>query len=412
MNKIALTVLITGILATSIIAIIYLESSNTKNEEAPLLWETSLEHFATDITVADGKVFTTNSLISQCFNLTNGNSLWNASIHRNDGIEFYQNNVYIGSVGGIVNKLDKDTGEVLAQFPAPVSSSIGSKTSPDFFLADNKLFTSRDGVAVYDVKTEELFWENNRNLVLTLGNASLNVPESNYIYIKGNARYNPNNGSLIWNKPGWQDNPPIITQKQVIFWNYNSECSDFRQNILSVNASTGETIWNYDVEASVFQPVSYNEILLFGSNKGYFYALNITDGSLVWKIHIDTNHLMLNYTSLDAPSVYVDSQNQRAYWGFIVAQNDGSQGELSCLDISTGNLIWTEQFLTNGSADVGSLVSLKNTIFFTANNHLWTFNKQTGNLTDVKTFDHYILPPVEYDNKVFIAADLFLFAYE
>jgi outer membrane protein assembly factor BamB len=274
------------------------------------------------------------------------------------------------------------------------------------------VFASRDGVAVYDVHTEELFWKNNRNLVLTLGNASINAPESNYIYIRGNLRHNPNNGSVIWYNPGWHDNSPIITQKQVIFWNYHLDYSDFGQNILSVNASTGETLWSYDVKASVFQPTHHNDLLLFGSVKGYFYTLNLTEGSLIWRTHVDTNHLLLNNTSSDASPVYVDSQNQRVYWGFITEQNDESQGYLCCLDISTGNVIWAEPFQTEGSTDVGGLASLKNTIFFTGNNHLWTFNKATGNLTDTKSFNHYILPPVEADNKVFIATDLFLFAYE
>lgn len=436
MDKITLTILITGILFTSIIALVYIDSNTSKLEEATILWESPLEHFAWDITVADGKVFTLSNEATYCFNSTNGQPLWNTSIRRNRGIEFHQDYVYIGSVGGIVNKLDKDTGEVVATFPAPVSSSYGSKTAPGFYLGDNKVFTIRDGVAVYDFDSGELFWKNTPMNILTLGNASINAPESEYIFIKGNARYNPNNGSIIWSIPGWFDNPPIVTQEKVFFWNYNSTRSDFGQKILCVNASTGEPLWNYDVKASIFQPVSHNDLLLFGSTKGYVYALNITDGSLVWRKHVDTQHLLLNYdytsavgsnNPLRASNVYADSQNQKVYWGFILTKFgvisdqgviDESQGGICCLDISTGDIIWTEQFQTNGSIarsslpDLVGLAPLKNTIFFTANNHLWTFNKQIGNLTDAKTFDHYILPPVGVENKVFIATDLFLFAYE
>ncbi len=422
MNKIAITLSITGILAISIIAIIYLESNNPKLEEATIQWESNIEHFAWDITVADEKVFTSNNEATYCFDSANGHPLWNTSLPRNRGIEFYQNNVYTGSVGGIVNKLDKDSGKLLAQFPAPVSSSIGSKSAPEFYLANNKLFTISDGVAVYDKETEELLiWAPTPFVDRNLGNSSFYAPESEYVFIYGNSRFNPNNGSFHWHLQGSHSPHLVINQEQVIFWNYNPTHYDPGKFIHSANSSTGETLWSYNVESSVFQPTNCNDLLLFASVEGYFHAINITDGSLIWRKHIDTENLLSNddFAStevLDASPVYVDSKDQRLYWGFVF--DNEPQGETYCLDISTGDIIWTEQFQTNGSIareslpDLVGLASLKNTLFFTANNHLWTFNKQIGNLTDTRIFDHYILPPVEYDDKVFIAADLFLFAYE
>jgi outer membrane protein assembly factor BamB len=410
---------------TSIIAIVYLSTNSPKLEVTTVLWKTDLEHFAWDITVADGRIFTSNNEATFCYNYTNGKSLWNTSLLRNRGIEFYQDNVYTGSMGGIVNKLDEETGELLAQFSAPVSSSIGSKTPPDFFLADNKIFVQSDGVAVYDVETEQLLWKNNVMADLTLGNTSLSTSESNYVFIRGNTRYNPNNGSVLWSIQGRQSPHLVIDQKQVVFWNYYPTFSDFGQVIHSVNATTGDTLWSYDVGTSVFKPTSYTDLLLFGSVKGYFYALNITDGSLVWREHVDTNDLLLNYNlasvdsdSLKASHVYLDLEDERVYWGFILEQEDKASGDLVCLDISTGNIIWTNQFSTEGSIakeslpDLVGLVSLKNTFFFTAKNHLWIFNKVSESLVDVKIFDHYVLPPVLEENRVLIAADLFLFAYE
>jgi len=407
-----------------------------KKEEATLLWKINLEHFAWDITTSDEKVLTSNNEATYCFNLTNGEPLWNTSLPRNRGIEVYQDNVYTGSVGGIVNKLDMETGELIAQFPAPVSSSFGSKSPPEFWLADNKLFVKRDGIAVYDVNTEEqLIWAPVPFVDRQLGNSTLNAPESNYIFIYGNSRFNPNNGSFYWHLEGSHSPHLVIDQKQVIFWNYNPTNYDPGHFIINVNASNGDTLWNYDVGASVFQPTSINGLLLFGSTKGYFYALNITDGSLVWRTKVDTQNLLLNYdydsaggdNPLRASPVILDSQNQKAYWGFILTQfasflddddPDESQGDLACLDINTGDIIWTEQFQSNSSVaqdalpDLVGLANLKNTLFFTANNHLWIFNKQTGNLTDDIIFDHYILPPVKTDDKVCIAADLFIFVYE
>ena len=163
--------------------------------------------------------------------------------------------------------------------------------------------------------------------------------------------------------------------------------------------------------------------------------MNITDGSLVWRTHVDVNQIMLyhNFTSAEfnsppaASPVYIDTENQIVYWSFAVSQfgvddlsgNDQYIGELGSLDLSIGEIIWTKQFINNGSITRGltgtpllGLASLKNTIFLTTNKHLWTFNKSTSNVTDIKIFDHYILPPVKTESKVFIAADLFLFAYE
>ena len=188
---------------------------------------------------------------------------------------------------------------------------------------------------------------------------------------------------VLWSIQGRQSPHLVIDQKQVVFWNYYPKFSDFVQVIHSVNATTGDTLWSYDVGASVFKPASYTELLLFGSVKGYFYALNITDGSLVWREHVDTNDLLLNYNlasvdsdNLEASHVYLDLEDERVYWGFILEQEDKASGDLVCLDISTGNIIWTNQFSTEGSSakeslsDLVGLASLKNTFFFTAKNHL------------------------------------------
>ncbi len=295
--------LITVVTASSFVVLYHDDSPapsepSQPNEPPPVLWQRSIDNFATDLAVADGKVYVPDNWGNVfCFESQNGKPVWTSRLGSymagGSKVAVYERKVYVGGSGSVVNKLDERTGNLELTFQAPTTSSYGSKSSPDFFVADGRVFASQNGMAVYDAGSGELFWEYSSYLdSITLGDASASAPESDYVLIRGTSRINLNNGSTLWRVGGWHTEPPVISQGQVILWNYDAFERDVGQNVLSVNASSGDTLWSFDAGASIFQPTVYNGLLLFGASDGNFYALHMTNGTVAWKTHVDTQNIM------------------------------------------------------------------------------------------------------------------------
>ena len=210
-------VLVTVIVAASLVILL---------ENAPsIVWQSNLEHFATDFTVDNGKIFVCDGWGNVCcFDAQSGASLWNTTVGSyvatGPTITFYEGKVYVGSRGSFVNKLDEDTGKIELTFQAPVSTSYAQKSPPQFFVADGKVFTSEIGLAVYDANTGDLLWESSFNGI-TLGNATGVASESSYVFVQGTARINLNNGTTLWSVTGAASDPAVVAQGRVILWNYN-----------------------------------------------------------------------------------------------------------------------------------------------------------------------------------------------
>ena len=87
------------------------------------------------------------------------------------------------------------------------------------------------------------------------------------------------------------------------------------------------------------------------------------------------------------------------------------------MDLDNGNIVWIEQFSAegdisheNGQFNVGLT---ENHIYLTtAFNDFRILNKSNGNIIKFQHFEHYILPAITEENIVFVAADLWVFAYE
>ncbi|MCA9019928.1 MAG: PQQ-binding-like beta-propeller repeat protein, partial [Planctomycetaceae bacterium] len=56
-------------------------------------------------------------------------------------------------------------------------------------------------------------------------------------------------------------------------------------NLSAFDANTGDVLWRYETNGPIrFAPVVVEDNVLFGSDDGYLYCLNLTDGILRWKI--------------------------------------------------------------------------------------------------------------------------------
>ena len=427
---------------------------------APLVTATSsMQNFATDIAAADGKVFTIDNWgIVDCFNTQTGKEVWSTNAGgytaMPQSITSYNGAVYAATAGGVVVSLDENTGKVLSQFQAPVSSSFGQKTPPrSFSVAGGFVFVSSDGLATYNASTGRLLWEVQSP---SLAIPPFSIPQTGAVWpledkvflaagesylgysVDNFYRINPENGSALWYAPGYSSSPALYYQGQVILWNDGST-SQGGQTVVSVDASSGSTLWTFDVGSSIYQPVASNGLLLFGASDGNFYALRLANGTLAWKTPFDPQNYMATYNSVQPiiSPVQVDSQNQEIFWGFMVvksgpAQPYGSEqyvGAICSLNMTNGQIVWTNQIsyngyisntLTSSSVATLGLAVCNNTLYLTASSDpnymtsggdLWQISESTGTVLGTQYFYHYVLPPVEADNKVFVAADLYLLSY-
>ncbi len=391
------------------------------NEPEPsVLWQSDMERFATDFVVAEGKVFTSDAQGDvHCFDAQSGESLWDADVGGYTGarstIAVYDGKLYVGCRGSVVNRLDMNTGKIELSYQAPVWTSGGSKGAPsNFFVADGKMFAAQDGIAVYNESNGELLWKT--DMMGVLETANISAPESDYIFIRGHSRLNPNNGSAIWHVSGGSSGATSVTQGKVLFWNYNPVGgSDDGRILLCVNAFSGEEEWSFDVGSRMFQPIVSNGMVLFGAEDGYLYSVDFADGTLNWRTFAyDQNTTEADVLDVTAFSVQADSQHQRVFWSVTVSYNEtkADNGTILSLDLSDGNRIWTCPVTNETSWNfVGATLS-NNILYVTANYNLYCLDANNGTLKLKQNFEHYVLPSVVTDNKVFVAADLWLIAYE
>jgi outer membrane protein assembly factor BamB len=197
---------------------------------------------------------------------------------------------------------------------------------------------------------------------------------------------------------------------------------DNRTAVFSLDETTGASLWSYNVGSLIYQPVEYNGLLVFEAADGHVYALHMSDGTLAWKTYVDSQNMTAQANSdnpLKALAIQIDPQNQRAIGGYAVTNLGGTEysGFLCSLDLDDGSVIWNTQFSADGDVShenaLFNFALTKSEIYLTTEfSDLWIINKSTGKIIKTQTFEHYILPPVVADNRAFVAADLWLIAYE
>ncbi len=453
--------IVIGLIAVLVAAsLIIYENSILNPEGSRVLWQRPIENFATGLAAADGKVFTLDiSGNVDSYDTQGGKSIWNGSIggYWAAGLTVSNSRVYGGSQLATVGCLDEATGQFHWSFIGEIASDLWDKKAPDnVIVKDGRVFAIDGGVSVHNATTGELLWQ--AEPIGPLSGIFGNITdmstwwvgayplggypfESNFVYALGGNlsnsyiyKLNTDNGVILWSSnitvltnpmppplvPGFISgslNVLATYQGQVIIQNGNQ--------ILSLNDTSGDSLWNIDVGTSIYQPTAYNGLLLFGASDGNFYALHMANGTIAWKTKVDSQNLLSfvdENNTLTTYPIQVDAQNQRLFWSFGVTQQLGTTSEnkhdkyigyVCSLELANGNLVWTRQIQDSG-VFYGSPVNLvfnKNAVFLNENNALWIFSASTGTLARNQDFDHYVLPPIILDNEVFVASDLQLTAY-
>jgi outer membrane protein assembly factor BamB len=453
-SLIVAAVLIIVVVVASL-AVLY-ENGFFSPQGSRVLWQRNIEQFATALAAADGKVFTLDTMGNvNCYDSQGGDPLWKGSVDGNfaSGLVISGGKVYGGSALASVSCLDEATGTFQWSFIGWLGNSIYQKRAPDgIVVKDNRVYSIIEdgvgrGVSALNAITGELLWQGvpyetsssygnitDLNTWQISGRVLGGDPfESNFVYALGgnwSSQYlfkvNIDDGAVLWQRSTNVSSgiPNVIAeyQGQVIMQNSNET--------FSLNQTSGENLWSFGVngftyQPTTYQPVVYGGLLLFGASDGNFYALNMDNGTLARKTHVDSQNLLSLVNSdnyFTAFPIQVDSQNQRVFWSFAVTEQLGTTSEnkhdrytgiVCSLDLATGDVIWTKQIEDSGAfydTPVGLVVN-NETVFLTENYALWLLSTATGNVLSTEKFDHYVLPPVMLDSKVFVAADLYLRAY-
>lgn len=436
-------IIIVSIIAIIIIAvpvgwILFQDSSATESETTPsILWQRKIENFATGLAASDGKVYTIDIFGDiTCYDAKTGDFVWDGSVggYFSEGLVIYEDMVYGGAGSGVVGSLDIRTGRHLWDLAGIPRIKYGKQAPENFTVVDGRLFVKTNAFSAFNASTGKLLWlieeyghvpgqsatlwgfngwafEN--GLVIATSVSS----EGKYIY-----KLNPDDGTVKWAVDGMFAGSPVVYKGQIIVQ------SSSKKELFSLNETSGETLWSYNVGAIICKTTEYNGLLLFGASDDSFYGLHLDNGTLAWKSSVNSQNitsLVNDDNPLEGLPIIIDEQNQRMIGLFAVSTQtkidemqveDQHYGILCSLDLETGNVIWAEYFSGKGDISNEYLVfdyaSTENHIYLTAINDLLIFSTKTGNLIESQHFEHQIAPPVAENGKVFVAADLWLLAYD
>ncbi|WP_145454435.1 PQQ-like beta-propeller repeat protein [Gimesia panareensis] len=131
-------------------------------------------------------------------------------------------------------------------------------------------------------------------------------------------------------------------------------------SLTAFDANRGKQLWRFETNGPVrFAPVVTEDNVLFGSDDGYLYCLNLADGTLRWKItgapdshprrwHLGNDRLISYWPVRGAPVV----QDGVVFFGAGIWPSMGTY--LSAVEIETGKRKWINQriqFLKNVRID-------------------------------------------------------------
>jgi outer membrane protein assembly factor BamB/DNA-binding HxlR family transcriptional regulator len=376
-----------------------------------VVWERDLGINIADFVVADGKAFTmTFGGDLYCFDLQDGRTLWSYSLggyvmwaHL---ITVSDGKVYAGSRGSVLTAFDENTGILLWQFKPNVTSSIASKSPPEFAVSNGKVLVNADGFFVLNAVTGTLLWDSTSHSGVYQASAFAD----NRIFAAEMAGYPGYTQSLVsldadtgrqqWSTPIGQDvGSLVVADGRIVLWDLYQN-----QTIFCADETSGVLLWQFDVGSAVFQPTVSNGLVLFGASDGNFYAINGKDGSVRWKY--ESSFQGARYAAAAAPMIFGNT----VLVGFEF-------GQVSALNLLDGKLIWAAPV----SGIVGSQVVGNNDLYVTsgtyvlgnnAGTNLYKISIDDGSIQWKQAFNYWTLPPAYTSNKLYVAADLKVIAYD
>ncbi len=413
--------MVVGLIAVIAVSLLIVYKNSILNSEGSgVAWQRNIQNFATSLAVDDGNVFTMDiSGNVNCYDSQTGVPVWNGSVdgYFDSGLTVSNGRVYGGSELASVSCLDEETGQFQWNFMGWLGNSLYSKRAPDDIVVQNDIVYSiiEDGpgreVTAHNASSGELLWQGEAfEETTSFGNITdLNTWQASGRVLGGD----PFEGNSVYALGGNLSSPDIfklITDNGTIFWqsksainisngipsvvgNYQGQVIlESGTQILSLNQTSGESLWSKDIGATVYSPTICQGVLLFGASDGNFYGLSLISGKVSCMTKVDTQSV-LNQTSSDLTTypIQVDPENQRIYWSFGVIQQGQFKATIVSLDLATCEVVWRRQIqdnVTSTQSQAGLTVN-KESVFLTENNTLWVFGVSSGDTVKNQHFDHY-----------------------
>ena len=201
--------------------------------------------------------------------------------------------VYAGTGKGLC-AVNAETGETLWENTGWAQHE---GTTSTITFANNKIFSGSQWAAIYanDATTGKTLWSNGKHGLSDRGASPVVI--NGMLYVISRSSFfviDAESGKIVIRKelPVKVDvtSTPVVTDERIIFGS--------QAGLISLKADTYEIEWMFDVGEAVTytgpytrkgsrtietSPVVSGNAAFFGASDGYFYAVNIEKGSLLWK---------------------------------------------------------------------------------------------------------------------------------
>ena len=315
--------------------------------------------------------------------------------------------------------------------------SVGEEIISSPIIVDFMVYTSTlDGsVVCYDIKLDEIIWK--RKLDDSFEASPMFLDGNVYIGGISGKMYSLDSktGEVNWvfdslyEIKGSANYTVVKNLKYIIFGNYNGE-------LISLNYLSGDLVWKYKADSFINGTPSIKGSMVFlGSCDSSLYVINSENGSLLKKITTDSyipgsiavslnNVIFGNY---NGSLICVDLENFENKWinnkmeiplfntpsvGANKLFSGERSGEVKCLDLSTGNIIWEK--ISNWSIEDSVIIVGTSVIFGTQEGEIVCIDLNTGDVIWNYNLGTPVLasPALYGDYIVFTTEDGFLYLFK
>lgn len=328
-------------------------STESKKDGGEVVWSYDIPDNYLDFVqpaIENGKVYVASDLNIRCFNMKNGDLLWespygNTSVFNSSKLLIDDNNVYLNHASW-VKAFTKSDG------------SFKWFTDVNFYMPANSLAKMS--------QNENYLVHGDRNKVAVLlksnGNVNVSIPLDSLkpIGIDQSSR-NPelSDDELVYIPAGYfdPDNPPI------------------KGNMFCYDAITGNYIWGFQVpnekiklpgnpdttlrDSGIYGCTIIDSLIIFPASVA-IYSLNRFNGKILWKNHFEEDGFQFGLT------IY----NNRIYVASV-------QGYVYCLDLYNGDILWQ----TNTTFSIFTILTVKDDRVYFCNNgggKIWVLDANNG----------------------------------
>lgn len=341
------------------------ESSAPESNDPLWIYNTNSREMPTSPVIADGKVYFNNRDAFYCLN-EQGELLWKGSVESEFTPAIGDGKVFVGTTDGYLVCLDMRNGKELWRTQLDFNPEPTGISSPPAYF-NTKVF----------------------------------VGTSNYTGGKGMLySLSAYDGHILWQSEVessiYFSSPAVVNGRVIIglMGLYNADLSwSPPYGVYAFDENNGTELWNFSTQGSVgSSPLIHGNKVIFTSKDSYLYCLNVSTGSLIWRVEIGS--------SVSSPALYEEKI-------FVGSGELSGSGKFYSFDMD-GNKLW--EFVPNGAVQSSPAVADGKVFFATnvKNGSIYSLYTSNGTLlwryTPVP--ENYIISsPSIADGKLFISSD-------